>query len=483
MRILLVQPDYQPGAVGFRLVAMPEPLALELLAAMAPEHDVRILDLRVDADLDAALASFQPDLVAVTALTTEVYAACEVLARAKNYSSEIFTLVGGHHATLLPEDFQFPYVDAIALGEGELVFPQLVEAIERGLPLADVPNLVWRDRDDAFVRNVRTMPKFDADLVPLPRRDLVEQYREHYFFLFDRPDTSVATGRGCPYRCNFCSVWEFYQGQTRQMSAERVMQELREVKTEHVTFVDDNFMMNARRENEIADRIRAEGIKLRYSMECRTDSIVRYPKLIEKWTEIGLYAVLLGLEGTSDDVLGSVNKKNSSRTNAEALRILRDNGIVIWGAFLIDPGWTPDRFTDLLDYVHAQGVLHTQYTVLTPLPGTELYRQQRGSLLTDDYTCFDTLHAVVPTHLPREEFYQHYASLYATPNPGPLYDLVRAGRLTVPQIKTGQKILKPFGVWQNYIEGDPVLGNRQRRADVQPAPLAEPASAAGVVPS
>lgn len=464
MRILLVQPDHRPGPIGFRLAAMSEPLALELLAAMVPGHEVRILDLRVDSDLDGTLADFQPELVAVTALTTEVYAAQEVLARVKQFSPEVLTVVGGHHATLLPHDFQLPYVDAIGLGEGEFVFPQLVEALELGRSLREVPNLVWRGDDGCFVQNQRDVPKLDGDCVPQPRRDLVAQYRSHYFFLFHKPDTFIATGRGCPFRCNFCSVWEFYQGKTRQMSARRVLEELREVKTGHVTFVDDNFLMNARREHEIADRIQAEGIALRYSMECRTDSIVRNPRLIEKWAKIGLEGILLGLEGVSDQLLSSVDKRNSSRVNDEAIRILHANGIVIWGAFMADPHWTADQFKTLLDYVHTQEIPITQFTVLTPLPGTELYRQQRESLLTDDYTCFDTLHAVVPTRLPREEFYQNFASLYRTPNPDAFYNLLRQGRLSIEQIKVGNRIMKPFGRWENYLEGDPVLGNRGRRA-------------------
>src|SRR4030042_4122136 len=103
MRILLIQPDYDPGPVGFRVVAMPEPLALELLAAMIPDHEVRILDLRIDRGLDEAMTAFDPELVAVTALTTEVYTAQQILQRVKELSPRAFTVVGGHPATLLPE--------------------------------------------------------------------------------------------------------------------------------------------------------------------------------------------------------------------------------------------------------------------------------------------------------------------------------------------------------------------------------------------
>ena len=77
------------------------------------------------------------------------------------------------------------------------------------------------------------------------------------------------------------------------MPPQRVLSEICTVSTDHITVVDDNFFMNYKRENAIADLVRSEGIKKTFSMECRTDSIVRHPELVEKWVDIGLCAVLL----------------------------------------------------------------------------------------------------------------------------------------------------------------------------------------------
>jgi radical SAM superfamily enzyme YgiQ (UPF0313 family) len=466
MRILLVQPDCQTSNFGFRFVAMPEPLALEMLAATVPDHETRILDMRIEANLQAELEDFAPDLVAVTALTTEVYAAQDLLRAVKAFSPEIFTVVGGHHATLLPGDFCIQQVDAIALGDGEAVFPGLVDAVSKGSArrgLRDVPNLVWQDREGNFVRNAALPTTVSMNELPLPRRDLTDRYRQEYYFLFDRPDTSVATGRGCPYRCNFCSVWVFSGGRTQQMSPQRVVREIAAADTDHITFVDDNFLMNQKREHAIADLIRSSGLRKRYSMECRTDSIVRQPELVSKWVEIGLYAVLLGLEGASDEILRSVNKRNTSSTNDEAIRILQDHGVIIWGAFIADPDWEAGDFTQLREYVSRKQITHTQFTVLTPLPGTELHRQKSDELLTDDYTCYDTLHAVTPTRLPRDEFYRRFANLYHQRDLSPYYDLVREGKLSIDDCKRGKQMLDAMSRWESYIENDPVLGNRRSR--------------------
>jgi len=463
LRILLVQPEWRSEVVGFRLAAMPEPLGLEMLAAAVPGHDCRILDMRIEEDLGAVLNEFQPDMVAATALTPEVYAAHDVLRQAKQFDSGVFTVIGGHHASLLPQDFELPFVDAICVGEGELSFPALVAEIADGRrDLARVPNILWRNGEE-FVRNAPGPLDLNMDTLALPRWDLTERYRQEYFFLFDKPDTSVATGRGCPYRCNFCSVWKFYDGRTRQMTAERVVDEVAAVATDHITFVDDNFLMNYRREDSIADRIKSEGIRKRFSMECRTDSIVRHPELLAKWVDIGLYAVLLGLEG-SDETLKSVNKKNSAKINDEAIRILHDNGVIIWGAFIADPNWTGDDFKRLRDYVSAREITHTQFTILTPLPGSELWRQRYDELLTHDYSCYDCLHAVLPTRLPREEFYQQFAGLYRQTDLGPYYDLVREGKLTIDDCKRGKQMLEAMTRWECYLPDDPVLGKRDGAA-------------------
>jgi radical SAM superfamily enzyme YgiQ (UPF0313 family) len=242
------------------------------------------------------------------------------------------------------------------------------------------------------------------------------------------------------------------------MSAPRVVEEVKAVETEHITFVDDNFMMSHRREYAIAEQLKSEGIKYRYSMQCRTDSIARHPELVEKWVDVGLYAVLLGLEGDSDRMLQKVDKKNKARINDEAIRILHANGVIIWGAFIVDPDFTAEDFQSLRDYVTRNQITYTQFTVLTPLPGTQLYREKQNELLTRDYTCYDTMHAVLPTRLPREEFYRRFAALYSQPNLGPYYDLVREGKVTVDDLRLGNEMARTMSRWEWYAENDPILG-------------------------
>ena len=111
-----------------------EPLALEIVAAnlLLDGHEVRILDMRHDAGLEGALAAFQPALVGITGYTPDAAEMLRVAQTAKQASPEISVIVGGHHATMCPADFNVPSVDAILMGDGELTIRNLCRSLEHG---------------------------------------------------------------------------------------------------------------------------------------------------------------------------------------------------------------------------------------------------------------------------------------------------------------------------------------------------------------
>ena len=215
MRILLVQPGAETQEHAFRMPAFPEPLALKVLAAHLPDHEVRILDLRIDDTLDAELDEFAPDIVGVTALTTEVYDAYLALDRTRELLPNAVTVVGGIHASLMPRDFERPSVDVIVKGEGELTLKELVSAIEESRPLSSVPGMRVRTPDGGYIDTPERTERIQLDEAPLARRDLLAHYRSHYQFHFHRPTFSIEAGRGCPFKCEFCSVWKLHPGMCR----------------------------------------------------------------------------------------------------------------------------------------------------------------------------------------------------------------------------------------------------------------------------
>ena len=195
MKILLVQPAKPEKALGGEDFSIFEPLALEYLAAgVAGDHDVRILDMRLDPDLDAVLQNYQPEVVGITAYTVHVNTVKRLFQHIKALNPEIVTVVGGHHATILPEDFATPFIDVIVAGEGVFAFRDVMLRLEKNLAVSGIPGAVSVNHGAVMIR--QPDQELELDALPFPRRDLTANYRKSYFSEWMRPLASIRTSKG-----------------------------------------------------------------------------------------------------------------------------------------------------------------------------------------------------------------------------------------------------------------------------------------------
>lgn len=416
-----------------------EPLALEIIAASIPHHNVRILDMRIDNNLNKTLDSFQPDIIGITGLTPDVYIAQRILSNVKQYNRDIFTVVGGHHVTMVPEDFHKDFVDAIVIGEGEITFRELVDAYSEKQDLRKIQGLALPNNGKLTFTEKRELVN-DLDRLPLPNRKLTKHYRNKYFRGKWRPLASLMTSKGCPFRCNFCALWKIMGGKYKTRSAESVVNELKQIEENYIDFAEDNALHNLTRAEKIYEIIKAEGIKKTYKLYGRSDTIVKRPDIIEKWKEIGMELILIGLESFTDEGLKSLNKKNSIRNNEEAIRILQANDVEIAAYFIVDPDYTREDFEQLADYVIKLKLTQPIFTVLTPLPGTDLYQQKYNELTTHNYELFDFVHSVLPTRLPEQEFYQCLINLYRNTYLAAMTNKVKGGKTSLESGKVMQQL-------------------------------------------
>lgn len=453
MNILLVQPNYSELMVGYTSMIRPEPLALEIIAATVPEHKVKILDLRVDPTLGATLTSFKPDIVGVTGYTTNVPKMLQICQEVKLHKPDITTVVGGYHATLCPHDFDRNFVDVIVVGEGELTFPELVSALAEKRELDGIQGIIYRRNG----QQVSTQPRqlvSNLDDLPLPARHLTDHYRQHYHFHFWENPYLIETSRGCPYRCTFCAVWKFHRKRCRAKSPEAALKDLETTASRIICFVDDNFFQDLGRAERLYELIKSAGIKKQYWIQARADSIVRRPDIVKKWAEIGLDAVLIGFEKVKQEELDSVNKKASVRENEAAMQIMHENGVDMWGMFIVDPQWTKSDFDDMIDYARRMKIYFPQFTILTPLPGTPFFEEKFTELITLDYEVFDFLHTVLPTKLSIEEFYANMARLYKKTNLGwaELKQRVKSGQIPVSALGRVREVLRDVTSPKAYLK-------------------------------
>lgn len=409
MKVLLIKPPINKISIlGDSLI---EPLELEILAATIPGHDCRILDMRIDHDLEKTLAEFQPDLAGLTSYTTEVPVVRSLLRRIKRFMPEIFTVVGGCHATVVPEDFHEPNVDVVVIGNGDRIFPDLVDRLSHHGDPGGVPDL-WVRRNGRFVFSGEGMPIRDLNSLPDPNRLLTRLYRHRYYFGSNRPAAAIMTSRGCPFRCSFCSIWKSMKGRYLIRDSNRVAQELSGIREDHVFIADDNTLSHARHAEALFLAIRDSCVQKNYKMYGRADAIVARPDLIEKWHSIGLATVIMGLESFQDKRLAMFNKKSTVELQHRAIRILKGNDVRVRAYFIVDPDFSKQDFEDLMAYIVKEGITEPMFTVLTPLPGTDFYEEYQDRLILNQFEFFDLAHALLPTRLSRKEFYKAFSNLY-----------------------------------------------------------------------
>jgi hypothetical protein len=144
VRILLIQPKKPGVTVGGDDFAVFEPLALEYVAAgVEQDHEVRMIDQRLEDRVEETLQQFDPQVVGITAYTVHVNQVRRLTQRVKERNPGIFTVVGGHHATVAHRDFLSEHIDMIVLGEGTARFAEIVRRLMR-YRLCDLPGLFWR---------------------------------------------------------------------------------------------------------------------------------------------------------------------------------------------------------------------------------------------------------------------------------------------------------------------------------------------------
>ena len=415
MKILLVRPDPGNERFGLGPFFRAEPLGMEYIGAAlrARGDDVSLVDLRFGASLSRWIRKIRPELVGVAGMHALEYDRVVDVARlVKRLSPETFVLAGGHAAAVYPAPLEDDSVDAICVDDGEEVVPALVSALERKAPLGEVPGL-FLNRGGAWEASPPVTRRTPLDAVPLPARDLVDRFRSGYQCLLFKPAWTIETARGCPFRCNFCSVWQLYDRSFRERSIGAVVEDFAATGP-HVFIVDDLFWSPPARSLELAAALKARGVRKRWILaQSRTDVVASNPELLEAWRPLAKdFDIFFGLEAATDRALGRVRKDLAVRETLDAAAVARKLGYGVTGNFLVDPGWSEADFRDLWDFVAEHGFQRAGYTILTPLPGTALFEDVSRVLEGQPWFKYDMHHLLWEPRLGAERFFELYAETW-----------------------------------------------------------------------
>jgi radical SAM superfamily enzyme YgiQ (UPF0313 family) len=438
MRILLVNPPRSPhnailehataAALPFihRKLVGP-PLGLLTVATAVRHHDVSLLEMKAEYDLNPLAAepqallrqhleAFQPDLVAITLIASEVPAGLDLLQAAKRWNPDVVTVAGGLHVTLCPADVDRPWVDVLCPGASALTFRALADTLARGGRLQSVPGLLLREegrRQPTAPVAAGANPATTEFLVP--DRTLLRKWLPAYVVgKTNGPGTYLFTSLGCPYRCSFCSIWPQYAGAYLQREVESVIAELKTL-DEYIAvrLADANSIIDTTFIDRLFTRIAEEGIRKIFIMDIRADTMAQNPRLMAKLAAHGLKVVICGFESFRQDELRRYGKALQVEHIATAVAVCAANGIMLRGNHIIPPDYERADFEALAEFAAANPVELAGYTLLTPMPGTALHAQTRDQIIDHDLAKYNMFNGVLRTRLPLDEFHARTAALWA----------------------------------------------------------------------
>lgn len=328
------------------------------------------------------------DMVCISSITSTAPRAYQIAERFSKIG--ITTVLGGPHPTFMADE-GLAYANYVIRGEGEDTIVELIEHLKAGLPLNTIKGLSYKTDNGTIIHNPERGFVHDLDAAPVPDFSLVYNWQK-------TKTIPIATSRGCPFACKFCSVIQMFGRKYRFKSIKRVIEELKALasKKVHVFFVDDNFAANKKRTKDLLQAMIDNNLKLEWSAQVRTD-IARDPELMRLMQATGCFSVYIGFESINPETLALYNKGQSVEDIDKAIRLIKEHSINIHGMFVL--GSDTDDIQTIRDtekYASKLNIDSVQFMMLTPLPGTPVFEElkNQGRLIHTDWSKYDAHHAV-----------------------------------------------------------------------------------------
>jgi radical SAM superfamily enzyme YgiQ (UPF0313 family) len=387
-RVILVHPNPGPKDKDQQIL----PLGILYVAAplVARGYEVSVLDQRKDGHWAAALRTLaaEPDTLCVgisTMTGPQIAHGLEMARVVRDVRPNLPLVWGGVHPSLLPEQTAaHPLVDIACYGEGETVFPPLVDALRTGADWSQLPGLAFKGSDGAVVKNpAGDVPELDA-IPPLPYH-LFDLQKYKVSALRSGPSLPMVTSRGCRFRCAYCYIQEFFKRTWRGLAPAKVIAEFQrlahEFNAEGVFLLDDFFFQDRKRAAAILQGLIDNDLRLNlYNANCRADFLYRsddaYLKLM---FDAGIKTLFVGTEAGSDVTLKLMKKDITTEQVLEVNRRLARVGIKAVYSFMAGmPGETESEVMETLSFMlrlkrENPGAMLYKVCLFVPFPGTEYF--------------------------------------------------------------------------------------------------------------
>jgi len=425
------------------------PIGIMSLAAYARtkfDLDIRLLNQRVDnlplEELVRQAVEFQPDVIGLSCITCFAHMLPSLTQQLRQGIPDARILLGGPHATgVRKAAMNQASVDAVVVGEGEITFGQILDAIINGTDFEGIPGLIWRDKEGEVRENPGQIPYIeDLDSLPMPAYDLIDlpvYWRRHSSGqVYRRKYATLCNSRGCPTHCIWCH--NLFGKRLRKNSIDRMIEEINFFRKKYgVTdfdFCDDNFMIDRDRAIEFCDRAiqKAPGITLMFPNGVRGDAMTA--EVVDALAAAGMKYAAFSLESGSPRIQKLTRKHLNIPRFLEGARLTAAKGVYVHGFCMMGfPTETEAELQQTIDVACSSAFHSAAFFTVIPFPGTVLYAMMQQEypekLANLDYVNWAYADAKVNlTDLPDSVFfsYQRKAVMQFFRSPRRIVRLLRA---------------------------------------------------------
>jgi len=397
--------------------------------------EVEVLDCRAlaldDEQMLSEVRRRRPDAVFFGSMIPAAGGAAQLnrfhgaMKRIKEIMPETITIGGGLMYTAVPQKIMadHPELDfAIAgvFGDNEFTLWELLAELKKTRPnFSAIRGLAYRKGDQVMLNPVRELIG-NLDELPMPAYDLFPMDRYYGYSVIPNYNEAV-TSRGCEGACHFCYEWwlvdprnprDFTSHRTR--GGKKVAEEMELLNKQYgvkaLTFMDDDFSSDRQKMIELVEELEKRKLDISWFCLSRAQNLIRDADLIPRLRKVGLYQVLIGIDGGTDEEIAEARKgpmKVGVKELKELIQFLRQNDISTIATYL-NGFWEDDEAkirqrAKAVDEIDPDIVM---IQVLNPIPGSPIYKlaQKNNLIEVDNLSLYDLEHSVMPTkHLTRQQ--------------------------------------------------------------------------------
>jgi anaerobic magnesium-protoporphyrin IX monomethyl ester cyclase len=412
MKVLLLYPPQTDSVKSYLShleneegIGFKPPLGLLYIATYLKKktcHDIKIVDCHVyrytyEQVVDV-VARYRPDVVGITGWTDFWYSATKTVSLIKKRFPSTFIVMGGPHVLCYPnETLQYPGINAIVAGDGEVAMARILECVESGVYKNGIPGVhfkVFGIHGNIFYHET------DIDSLPSPDRSLLPIELYSSVLGRDRLITTMITSRGCPYSCVFCKI---HLQKPVSHSIEKVLSDfdhIHRLGIKEVEIYDDTFTWSHDRVVGICKGLIERNYKIKWAIRDRVSNVTEETL---KWLKkAGCIRIHYGIESGSNEILKRVKKRITVEKAVTAIQLARKTGFQILTFFMIGlPGETVRDIRETIEFSLGLDSDYCQYSITIPYPGTEMYMEgiKKETYKTDfwrEFACNPTPNFVIP---------------------------------------------------------------------------------------